>query len=353
MSPYDPSNSPVEFDFGTTTIADIGEIELIERLKVFCAPDAIGDDAATLAIATDHKVVVTTDMLMENVHFSGQTTPPYSVGWRAATANLADLTAMGAILKGIVVSLGLPRQTPLHWVEAVYRGMSDCLSPYGGAILGGDLCRAEQRSLSITAIGQVRCGQAICRDTATPGMTVVTTGTHGASRAGLALLLKELELTEENSTDRLLSQSKDWIKKHQLPLPRFGAMAALRQLIELEEYDSYPTICGMDSSDGLANALLQISNSSSIGMNIFQPLIPLPPGLSAAVSDDTAFNWALYGGEDFKLVLCLPTKLAEEFTKTPFATDIGMTTDTGLVKLFPAEDSYTNTVLSHDSFKHF
>jgi len=338
------------------TIADIGELALIERLEPFCEKGAIGDDAALMRLKAHHQLVVTTDMLTENVHFSGNTTPPYSVGWRAATANLADLVAMGATPIGITVGLGLPAHTHWSWLEALYQGLKDCLEAHNSSIFGGDLCRATQLNLSITALGQVLPTEIITRSSAVPGMTIVVTGAHGASRAGLALLLEELDFENDAATNSPVKFAQTWIKAHQLPVPRFDALACLRQIIEKGQPETVADadkIAGMDSSDGLASTLLQLSSSSQIGMDIVRSQIPLPPGLSAAVGAKTAFEWALHGGEDFELVLCLPPKLAEVFTQTPFATAIGTTTDTGIVKLLPTEGSATNTPLTYEGFQHF
>ncbi|MEO1623247.1 MAG: thiamine-phosphate kinase, partial [Cyanobacteria bacterium J06632_3] len=307
-----------------------------------------------------------TKMHVLGQHISGRTTPPYSVGWRAAAANLADIAAMGAAPLGVTVGLGLSGHTPFTWVEELYRGMTDCLKLHGGAIFGGDLCRSMQRTISITALGEVIPQQTIRRDTAVPDMTVVVTGAHGASRAGLALLLEELELTAEEQAASPLGYAKSWIRAHQMPVPRFDALRDLRRVIELVGYkkrqtndgkqaisEAYPAVSGMDSSDGLANALLQISDSSKVGMDIVCSDIVLPAGLSAAVGSETALKWALYGGEDFELVLCLPTDIATEFTKTRFATAIGKTTDSGIVRLLSNKDSSTGSPITHQSFQHF
>ncbi len=336
------------------TVADIGELALIERLKPFCAEGSIGDDAALMPTRADHQIVVTTDVLSEDVHFSDRTTPPYAVGWRAAAANLSDLAAMGASPLGITVGLGLPDSTPLSWVEALYQGMADCLKAYGGAIVGGDLCRTKQRTVSITALGEVVPSQAIRRHSAIPGMTVVVTGPHGASRAGLALLLGEFALSS-NSCDDGIACNNDWIKAHQLPVPRFDAVAALRDLISgLGATHPYPAVAGMDSSDGLANALLQISESAQVGMDIVSTDIPLPAGLSEAVGEQTALEWALYGGEDFELVMCLPDAIAQPFVKTKFATAIGQTTNnTGTVRLLKKANSKAGLALTHNGYRHF
>lgn len=320
------------------TIAEIGELALIEQIKAFCAEGAVGDDAAIMRVQAGYSLVVTTDMLSENVHFSDRTTPPYSVGWRATAANLSDLAAMGADPIGITVALGLPPKTTWAWTEDFYRGVTDCLSAHGGEIFGGDLCRAEQQIVSITALGEVKPQQAIRRDAASVGMTVVVSGPHGASRAGLAALLGEIEP----------ANAQDWIRAHQMPVPRFDAVERLREL-----NGAGAAITGMDSSDGLANALLQLSASSQVGMDIRQAQIPLPPGLSESVGPETALEWALYGGEDFELVLCLPPDLAQRFVQAGGATAIGTTTRTNEVRLFPSEGGGEGKILSHRSFQHF
>ena len=326
------------------TIAEIGELALIERIKPFCAAGMIGDDAALVSVEPGCQLVVTTDVLVETVHFSDRTTPPFAVGWRAAAANLSDLAAMGAMPLAITVGLGLSGETPWLWVEALYQGMAACLQTYGGSIVGGDLCRAGQRTVSITALGQVRPGQAIGRNAAVPGMSVVVTGPHGASRAGLALLLGELT-TEIPATLR-----SAWVKAHQQPAPRFDAIARLHELIQPDE--KFPPMAGMDSSDGLANALLQIAHSSGVGMEIERSRIPLPAQMSETVGPETAMKWALHGGEDFELVLCLPPTLADRFTRAEFATTIGTVTATKTVQLTSATNG-PSIPITHQSFQHF
>lgn len=335
----DSITSLSQAEAATLTVAEIGELALIERLRPFCA-EVVGDDAALIAVSPGHQLVVTSDLLVDTVHFSDRTTPPFTVGWRAAAANLSDLAAMGAKPLGITVSLGLPGETPWLWLEALYQGMAGCLAAHGGAIVGGDICRAQQRTVAITALGQVRPERAIRRDTAVPGMSVVVSGPHGASRAGLAVLLGELEST---------AVTQGWIRAHQQPVPRFDLVEHLHQLTSSQSL----TIAGMDSSDGLANALLQISRSSKVGMMIERDRIPFPPQLSAVVGDQTALDWALYGGEDFELVLCLPPDLAQQVTQQGWAIAIGTTTDTGTVQLVSPDLDPAITTLTHRGFQHF
>ena len=328
------------------TVAELGELALIERLKPYCAAGSVGDDAALMTVAPGFELVVTTDVLIDTVHFSDRTTPPHAAGWRAIAANLSDLAAMGAAPLGITVGLGLPPETTWNWVEALYQGMAACLAAHGGAIVGGDVCRSSQRTLAITAMGQVRAAQSIRRDTAACGMAVVVTGPHGRSRAGLALLLEEAPLPEAGPDTETI---ESWIRAHQYPRPRFDAIASLQQLGALNKP---ATVSGMDSSDGLANALLQISQASGVGMAIARSQVPLPEGLADTVGEDKAIAWALYGGEDFELVLCMPQAIADRFTQTSLATQIGITTGTPGVRLVNSHNQVVE-VLSDQSFQHF
>ncbi len=267
----------------------------------------MGDDAALLSVSAGRSLVVSADMLVDGVHFSVgmanpalRTTTPGDVGWRSAAANLSDLAAMGAEPLGVTVCLGLPDVTPVAWVEQLYQGLSDCLHPFNTPIVGGDICRSTVLTVAITAFGQVSPDCAIRRSQARPGDAILVTGVHGAARAGLELLLHpERGLGLEDGDRQAL------IVAHQRPHPRLDAIAQLRQI-------SLGRIAGMDSSDGLADAVLQICRASAVGARLERAAIPLPGAVQRWLSDEQALEWALYGGEDFELVLCLPMELAEQ-----------------------------------------
>ena len=323
------------------TIAEVGELALIERLKPYCA-DVVGDDGALVTVEPGHRLVVTTDVLVDEVHFSDRTTPPHSVGWRSVAASLSDIAAMGGAPLGITIGLGLPPQTSWQWVKELYRGMADCLDRYGGAMVGGDLCRANQRTVSITAMGQVQPERAIYRHTAKPGMSVVITGVHGLSRAGLASLV-----ASEAPVDEVRAR---WIRAHQYPVPRFDAIAHLQNIAQT--IDPYPTVAGMDSSDGLANALLQISQCSQVGLEIHRSQLPISQALIDFAGAEKSLEWALYGGEDFELVLCVPSAVADRLVeKVEGAIAIGTVTETNGVCLLASDGS--SQIVGHQSFQHF
>jgi thiamine-monophosphate kinase len=246
--------------------------------------------------------VATTDVLVEGVHFSDRTTSPEDVGWRAVAANLSDLAAMGADPIGITVGLSLPGTVMVDWVEAVYRGMEACLDTYGGVLLGGDLVRSPQVSLAVTALGQGNPQHLLYRDRAQVGDMLLATGLHGASRAGLAVLLNPAAAASVPEPHRTA-----WVAAHQRPRPRFDGVQALRSQLPAAPW---PPIAAMDTSDGLANAVLHLTQASGVGATLVRSRLPIPAGLADWVGPDQALDWTLYGGEDFELVLTLPPELA-------------------------------------------
>lgn len=332
-------------------LRDIGEQGLLKLLHQFCPPGLVGDDAACVELkgGFGRSLAVTTDVLVDGVHFSETTTSPEDAGWRAAAANLSDLAAMGASAIAIVVGLSLKGDTPVSWVERLYQGMTACLEEYGTAIAGGDVVRSPVISIAITAFGQVDPERTIRRGAAQPGDAIVVTGYHGASRAGLELLLHP-ELGQS------LSQSDRhfFIQAHQRPRPRLDVLPILQSL-------NVPTrsavrVAGMDSSDGLADAILQIARASGSGARIDPALLPIPPALSQWVGVETALDWALYGGEDFELILCLPPGEAEQLVKklgSPGAI-VGTITKDARVCLTDSTGAQTERYLSlNKGFEHF
>jgi thiamine-monophosphate kinase len=335
---------------GDLTLAQLGELEILRRLQPFCA-EAVGDDAIVQDLPIGKSLVVTTDVLVEGIHFSEQTVSAEDLGWRCAAANLSDLAAMGAMPLGITVAASLPPSTPWSWLEGVYRGLRACLERYGGQIWGGDLSRAPSAQFAITALGAVATDQALYRHRAQADQVIVVTGVHGAARAGLALLLQEKALTDFPHSQ---ARAEQWILAHRRPQPRFDAIATLKRLTP-----EFGQIAAMDSSDGLANAVLQICDRSGVGAELNRAWLPIPAGLADWVGLDLATQWTLYGGEDFELVFCLPWPLAQALVKalgSPCQI-IGKTTLAPEVKLVDSTEldlgSNPQILTLRDSYQHF
>ncbi|MFB2919185.1 thiamine-phosphate kinase [Aerosakkonema funiforme] len=329
-------------------VRDIGEQGLLKRLQSFCPAEIIGDDAAVMQISPGQSLVVTTDVLVDEVHFSDRTTSPQDVGWRAAAANLSDLAAMGATPLGMTIGLGVSGDTAVSWVEQVYQGMTECLQQYNTVIVGGDVVRSPVITISITAFGEAFPHQIIRRSNAKVGDAIVVTGFHGASRAGLELLLYPELGKNLSEADR-----KSLIQAHQRPKPRLDILPILWDILNSQ---SKIEVAGMDSSDGLADAVVQICQVSDVGGRIERSHIPIPQSLHNWISPEQAIKWALYGGEDFELVLCLPPEVAEILVKRlgEGAAIVGTITNDSDVRLVDAAGCYPEEIISlMQGFQHF
>ena len=329
-------------------IKDIGEQGLLTILQKFCPAEIVGDDCAVIPTNPNKSLAITTDMLVDGVHFSDRTTSPYDAGWRAAAANLSDLAAMGATPLAVTVALAVTADTAVLWVEEFYRGMTACLQEYHTPIAGGDVVRSPVVTVAITAFGEVECDRTIRRSNARSGWAIVATGVHGASRAGLELLLNPefgQNLEKGDRTSLILA--------HQRPKPRLDVLPILWEILC---YEGEFCIAGMDSSDGLADAIIQVCRASGVGAKVDRPKIPIPHIFSELVSPEKALDWALYGGEDFELVLFLPMDHAELLVEKigNGAAIVGITTDSTDIWLTDSSGIYADIVLKLDrGFQHF
>ena len=342
-------------ELSSLQVEDIGEQGLLERLQRFCPPEIIGDDAAVLVTAPEQSLVVTTDVLVDGVHFSNVTTSPEDAGWRAAAANLSDLAAMGASPLGITVGLGLPGEVRVSWVERLYQGMTECLQKYNTSIVGGDIVRSPVITLAITAFGQVNPSQIIRRSAAVVGDAIVVTGVHGASHAGLELLLHP-ELGENLNNE----EKTALIRAHQRPQPRLDVLPILQKILnsqsKIQNLKSKIPVAGMDSSDGLADAIIQICRASGVGAVLERRQISLPAAFDHWLTPEQALKYTLYGGEDFELVLCLPQEPALALVQHlgERAAIVGKITPGSAVLFHDEQKKFPDQVLSlSQGFQHF
>ena len=302
----------------TPTLAELGEAELLKRLARFAPPGQFDDDTACLG-SDARPLLVNTDVLVDGIHFSDATTTAVDVGWRAVAANLSDLAASGAVsIDGITVALVAPGTTPWSWVEGVYDGISTALEHHGGTLLGGDCSSGSHRLLSITALGRLGPLR-LLRNAAQPGDVLISSGPHGLSRLGLALLQKD-PLLQTTLLSAALQELA--ISQHQRPRPRLDA---LTQLLACKPAELPWRAGGTDSSDGLLTAVRGLCSSSGTGAQLDRSQLPRPqewpPG-------DLWDRWCLAGGEDFELVLSLPPVWADALEQTlPSCRRFGRITD--------------------------
>ncbi|MFC4766876.1 thiamine-phosphate kinase [Effusibacillus consociatus] len=278
-------------------LREVGEFGLIERLrdKLNPADDTvivgIGDDAAVLSYDAKSYVVMTTDMLVEGVHFREDTIDFRSLGWKSLAASFSDIAAMGGIPRHAAVSLAIPPSYEIESLEQLYEGIAEICSEFQAHVVGGDIVKTDGPFvISVTVNGEAAQGKALLRSGAQPGDLVFVTGTVGGSAAGLVLL--------ESSQKSLLPPDEQLtlITFHQRPVPQVQVGQILRT-------SGGCTSCN-DISDGLASELNEIAAASGVGIRIDENRLPLAPAVTnfARITGQNAIDWALYGGEDYQLV---------------------------------------------------
>ena len=291
-------------------LKDLGEFGLIERLNHMVVrqrpgpargPDNYarnaaahnfrllvdtGDDAAAWAAAPATELF-TTDTVVEGVHFTRQTTPWPDLGWKSLASNISDIAAMGGLPLYALVTLGLPPETQVADIEALYRGMLDIGEQYGVAIIGGDLVRSPVVFITVALTG-VRQGAPMLRTAAAVGDQIAVTGCVGSSGGGLKLMLEDLPAPPESAA--FLREA------HRRPQPAVAAGQLLAQA---------GVTTAMDVSDGLADDLSKLCLASGVAARIYADRIPVHPHLRQAFPADH-LDLALHGGEDYLLLFTAP-----------------------------------------------
>jgi thiamine-monophosphate kinase len=278
----------------------VTEDELIAAIAALCHPErnrratpgellTIGDDAALWQPSRSHRSAISTDMLVEGVDFARDMMSLEDAGWRAMSANLSDLAAMGAKPVFAVVALGFREETSPQEILEVYRGIAACAGNHKTAIAGGDLSRAPALTISITAVGEVRPSNVKTRSGGRPGDVLAVTGPLGAARAGLALTRDGVTIRTELKDDALRALRR--------PLPR---IAEGRFLAASRNVDAM-----MDVSDGLSTDVHRLSNASGCGAVVETVPVAESARAVADAKDEDPDRFALGGGEDFELLAAI------------------------------------------------
>ena len=289
----------------STTIKDLGEIELLNRLKRFMRFGQIDDDVAEIN-TINKSLLINTDLLVEKIHFSEEISNAKDIGWKCITTNISDLICSGSEnIISFTVGLVLPPNTHWKWVENLYEGMWEAMQEFGGEIIGGDCSCGETKMISITAIGEMNQLR-LHRGNAVPGDYIVSTGFHGLSRLGLALLRSEHLPSEVQISPKLTNRA---INAHKRPYP---ALEALKALKECKPDSTSWRAAGTDSSDGLIESIRGICESSDCQAVLSKTSILKDPDWP---EDSIWDEWILNGGEDYELILTLPKEWAEALSK--------------------------------------
>lgn len=283
-------------------IREIGEFGLIKLIsEIVDQPGdvvivGIGDDAAAIE-PPDGLALLTTDMLVEDVHFRLNWLKPRELGHKSLAVNISDIAAMAGVPRFAVVSLALDPNLPVSVVEEFYLGALEACEPHGIRIVGGDVSKGEKFAVNVALLGSVERELLRRRDEAKPGELLLVTGDLGASAAGLAILENPTLASATGNAERLIAA-------HKRPSPRVAeARAASRFGASAME----------DISDGLASEIAHICEMSGVGAEVFADSIPIAPGLNeiAPILGKEPLDLALYGGEDYELVFTAPLEMAE------------------------------------------
>jgi thiamine-monophosphate kinase len=319
-----------------TSLSELGEFKLIDHLTKHAVKHhddtvkGVGDDCAVIA-DTDLQTLVTTDLLIEGVHFDLSYVPLKHLGYKAVMVNLSDIYAMNGRAKQITVSIAVSNRFPLEALEELYEGIHLACNSYKVDLIGGDTTSSTKGLLiSITAIGEVNKDQCVYRNGAKANDLLVVTGDLGAAYLGLQVLEREKQVFQVNPNAEHELDDYTYLVERQLkPEARKDVVKLLSDL------EVKPTSM-IDISDGLSSEVLHLCKQSKTGCQIYEDKIPLD---QQVISTCEEFNMdsttiALSGGEDYELLFTVKQEDFPKIKANPNFSIIGhMTEDAGIVEL--------------------
>ncbi|MFN8274841.1 MAG: thiamine-phosphate kinase [Flavobacteriaceae bacterium] len=308
-----------------TSLAQLGEFGLIDHLtrhfelQQSSTLKGIGDDAAVLDFA-DKKIVVSTDLLIEGVHFDLAYMPIKHLGYKAVVVNLSDICAMNAKPSQITVSLAVSNRFPLEAIEELYEGISLAAKQYKVDVIGGDTTSSQKGLiLSITALGEATSEELVYRNGAKANDLLVVTGDLGAAYMGLQVLEREKQVFQVNPNAQPDLSTYAYLVERQL---KPEARTDIRTLLHALEVKPTSMI---DISDGLSSEIMHLCKQSGAGCNLYEDKLPLDPQFISTCEefniDSTTI--AINGGEDYELLFTIDMNDFDKIKANPDLTVIG------------------------------
>ena len=300
-----------------TEISTLGEFGLIEELtKSFKVKNnstikGVGDDAAVLDYS-NRKALVTTDLLLEGIHFDLTYVPLRHLGYKAAVVNFSDIYAMNGTPKQITVSLGVSKRFTVEHIKELYEGIKLACEIYGVDLIGGDTSASVTGLLiSITCIGEGEEGKIVYRSEAKENDLICVSGDLGAAYMGLQLLERERVASAGQKDFQPQFGGKEYIIERQLK------PEARKDIIEILEKNGIQPTAMMDVSDGLSSELLHICRESNVGCRVYEERIPIDYQ-TAVMAEELNMNVtvvAMNGGEDYELLFTVPLEMHEKISQ--------------------------------------
>ncbi len=341
-------------EFKRTEINELGEFGLIDHLtqdfpiKNKSTLKAIGDDAAVLQY-DNFKTVVSTDLLVEGIHFDLSYFPLRHLGFKSVIVNLSDIYAMNALPKQITVSLALSNRFSVEALEEIYFGIKTACEAYGVDLIGGDTTSSQSGLIiSVTAIGIGEEDKITYRSGAKEGDLICITGDLGASYLGLQLLEREKQLLANDSGTKIDLEDQKYV------VGRFLKPEARKDIVEILHKSNVKPTAMIDVSDGLASELFHISKNSSVGILIEENLVPMHTDsqqLALKFQVDPIIA-ALNGGEDYELLFTIAPKDKDKLLAVPDVKIIGEVKNKsyGVKMITPSKNIYD---LKAQGWRHF
>ncbi len=312
-----------------TSLEELGEFGLIDHLtqnfelKQPSSLTGIGDDAAVMDFK-DKKVIVSTDMLVEGVHFDLSYTPLKHLGYKSVMVNLSDICAMNALPTQVTVSIAVSNRFPLEALEEFYEGVALACKLYHVDLVGGDTTSSNKGMIiSVTAMGAANEDEIVYRKGSKPNDLLVVTGDLGGAYLGLQVLEREKEVFKVNPNSQPDLEAYSYLVERQLK------PEARKDMVELlKKLDVKPTSM-IDISDGLSSEILHLCKHGGVGCNLFEDKIPLDPSAIATCEEfkmDSTMV-ALGGGEDYELLFTIDQADFPKIKGNPNLTVIGHMTE--------------------------
>lgn len=317
-----------------TEIAKLGEFGLIKHLTQHLTPKnssslvGIGDDAAILSYTNkNNRVLVTTDLLLEGIHFDLIYVPLKHLGYKAAVVNFSDIYAMNGQPKQITVSLGVSKRFSVEDLEQFYAGITLACEHYGVDVIGGDTSASMTGlTISITCIGEVEEDKIVRRNGAKETDLVCVSGDLGAAYMGLQLLEREKTVFDGKAEFAPDFSGKEYLLERQLK------PEARKDIIEILAREGVVPTSMIDVSDGLSSELIHICTQSGVGCRIYEDRIPIDYQ-TAVMAEEFNMNIttvALSGGDDYELLFTVPLHLHDKVSKIKGVHVIGHITNKDL-----------------------
>jgi len=331
----------------TTPLSQLGEFGLIDHLtKSFplvqpSTLQGVGDDAAVMNFTEGH-TVVTTDLMIEGIHFNLSYVPLKHLGYKSVMVNLSDVYAMNAYPTQITVSIAVSNRFPLEALEELYAGIKLACKNYKVDLVGGDTSSSSSGLIiSVTAMGQVENEKITYRSGAQPNDLLVVSGDLGGAYMGLQVLEREKEVFKVNPNNQPDLALYSYCIERQLK------PEARKDIVELLEELAIVPNAMIDISDGLSSEILHLCKASEVGCNLYEEKLPCDPSTSSTAEEFkmNSITALLNGGEDYELLMAIKTEDYDKIKGHPLLTTIGHFTDqkeacnmiTGLGQSIPIE----------------